>query len=332
MNERAKVGTIPTREQLEGAACWEANDQIAGRPEMTAFRRRARYQQAAWREANQFPIGSQPIAPKPDTRTIRPVGSRLQLDFAQSTGANFLTAEARHAATVRGSYIERHQSVDRQGLWVDLLSSLALAFNLFGDLACDFAMADRALNTWFPDTPGLVSSVRFAHSPGWLDPAYLNSLRSFDTAFATDIDDGTHGIVAVAVLFHERNKPETPRPDNLDHYSAIAERSRIFVPGAIDQLRQRGDLCVLWLQHLLLLSMLQHSSGTWSWGRLLVVYPEGNIDAADACHRYQSMLANDTSFSSMTLEQLLATDTLPASTTAALRNRYSPDALPGCRS
>ena len=38
----------------------------------------------------------------------------------------------------------------------------------------------------------------------------------------------------------------------------------------------------MWLEHLLLLSMLQHASGTWSWGRYVVVHPAGNIDFADA--------------------------------------------------
>ena len=90
-----------------------------------------------------------------------------------------------------------------------------MSFNLFGDLAADLALADRAVHGWFPDTPGRVSELRFVHSPGWFDPAYVNSLRSFDTAFILDLDDGSRGIVAVDVKYHERNEPETPRPDNL---------------------------------------------------------------------------------------------------------------------
>lgn len=33
------------------------------------------------------------------------------------------------------------------------------------------------------------------------------------------------------------------------------------------------DLLEMWLDHLLLLSMLQHPSGAWRWGRLVHVYP-----------------------------------------------------------
>ena len=34
----------------------------------------------------------------------------------------------------------------------------------------------------------------------------------------------------------------------------------------------------MWLEHLLLLSMLQHPSRTWSWGRYVVVHPAGNSE------------------------------------------------------
>ena len=123
---------------------------------MTEFRRRLRYHQAQWREANGHPVGSQPIAPKPG-EPARLVGSRLPLASAHATGANFLTAGALDAATARTSIIEPHQSLDHQRLWADLLWSPAMAFNLFGDLAADLAVADRAVHRWWPDTPGEVS-------------------------------------------------------------------------------------------------------------------------------------------------------------------------------
>ena len=311
----------PTKEDLQAAFCWEADDQIPRRPEMTAFRREARYHQARWREANQHPIGTQPLVPKPGTR-VRSVGSRLPLEYARDTGANFLTPTALDAVRARIAYVEARQSVDQQRLWADLLSSMALSFNLFGDFAADPALADRAVHTWFPDSPGRVSELRFAHSPGWFDPAYINSLRSFATVFVLDLDDGSNGIVAVSVKYHERNKAETPRPENLDRYGEVAERSGVFAPGAIDTLKQRGDLCVTWIEHLLLFSMLQHPSGRWTWGRYVVVHPAGNCDAADACARYRAMLADEGTFATMTLEQLLDSETLPAPTVAALRDRY----------
>jgi hypothetical protein len=311
-----------TQQELERVHCWEAEDRVPGRPEMTDYRRRLRYHQARWREANGHPMGSQPIVPRVGG-SARPVGSRLPLDYARETGATFLTASALDAARARTSSTEPHQSFDHQRLWADLLWSPALAFNLFGDLT-DLASADRAIHAWWPAAPGAVCDVRFAHSPGRFDPAYLNSLRAFDAAFVLDLGDGTEGIVGVDIEYHDRTKAETPKPSNLHRYLEVAERSGVFKPGATDAVKGKSDLAVMWLEHLLLLSMLQHSSGTWGWGHYVVVHPAGNTDYADACARYRALLADDSTFSSVTLEELLDADVLPAQTTAALRDRYLP--------
>jgi hypothetical protein len=313
----------PTQEELEAAHCWEAEDRVPGRPAMTAFRRELRLHQARWREAHGHPIGSQPIAPRAG-QASHPVGSRLPLDYARQTGANFLTAAALSAAEARTAFIERHQTMDHQRLWADLLWSPAMAFNLFGDLAADLRRADRVVHAWWPDVPGTVSEIRFAHSPGRLDPDYLNSLRSFDAAFVLDLDDGSRAIVAVDVEYHNRTKPETPKPENLWRYLEVAKRSQAFRPGATDVVKGRSDLCVMWLEHLLLLSMLQHPSGAWMWSRYVVLHPRGNSDFADACERYRSLLAHDSTFASMTTEDLLAVGALPKRTIGALRERYLP--------
>ena len=147
-----------SQEVLEAAYCWEPEDGVPGRPAMTAFRRRLRYAQAQWREANGHPIGSQPIVPRKG-KPSRPAGSRLPLDYARETGASFLTAAALEAARARTTFVEPHQSFDHQRLWAELLWSATLAFNLFGDLAADLELADRAVHTWWPDAPGTVSEM-----------------------------------------------------------------------------------------------------------------------------------------------------------------------------
>ncbi|MGH2464914.1 MAG: PGN_0703 family putative restriction endonuclease [Candidatus Limnocylindrales bacterium] len=319
------MSETPSRQQLEAADCWEPNDVIPRRPAMTAFRQRTRYEQARWRLARGYPIGSQPHVPRPGAPKPRPVGSRLPLDYAQETGANLVTPAALGGARARMSVIEPRQSFDHQRLWADLLSSEALAFNLFGDLAAAPPLADRAVHAWWPDAPGRISDVRFAHSPGRLDPAWLNSLREFDAAFELGRADQGRGIVAVDVKFHERLKAETPKPENLWRTVAVAERSGAFGPGAIDALSGRSELAVIWLEHLLLLSMLQHVSGKWTWGRYVVVHPAGNPDMVEACARYRSLLANESTFGTMTIEELLDSAVLPAATTGALRERYLAD-------
>jgi hypothetical protein len=303
--------------------CWEAADRVPGRPEMTDLRRRLRYHQAQWREANGYPIGSHPIAPRPDGAPERLVGSRLPLAYARETGANLITARALDAARVRTSIIERHQSFDHQRLWADLLSSVAMSFNLFGDLAADLGLADRAVHTWWPDAPGTVCDIRFAHSPGRLDPVWLGNLVSFDVAFVLDLDDGTQGIVGVVTAYHDVNRSQPPKPSRLPRYREITDSSGFFGPRAIDAVNGT-DLIHIWLDHLLVLSMLQHPSRRWRWGRLVVVHPAGNTDFADACSRYRALLVDQSTFASVTLEELLDANVLPAQTTAALRDRYLP--------
>ena len=316
------MGEDLSRPELEAMHCWEAEDRVPGRPEMTEYRRRLRYHQAQWREAHGHPAGSQPIAPRPGGAPGRLVGSRLPLAYARETGANFLTADALEAATARSSVPEPHQTFDHQRLWADLLWSPAMAFNLFGDLAADLELADRAVHAWWPDAPGAVCEVRFTHSPGRFDPAYLNSLRAFDAAFVLDLDDGTQGIVGFDTEYHERAKPETPKPSNLGRYLEVAEKSGAFAAGATDAVKGRSDLAVMWLEHLLLLSMLQHSSGRWGWGRYVVVHPAGNSDFAEACTRYAGLVVEPSTFASVTLEELLDSAVLPPRTADAFRERY----------
>jgi len=314
------MGEVLSQQELEAVHCWEADDRVPGQPELTAFRRQLRYHQSRWRESKGHPIGSQPIAPKPGGAT-RPVGSRLPLAYARETGANFLTAGALDAARARTSIIEPHQSFDHQRLWADLLSSVSMSFNLFGDLAADLGLADRAVHTWWPDTPGTVSDVRFAHSPGRLDPAWLGNLVAFDLAFVLDLGDGTKGIVGVVTAYHDVNRRQPPKPSRLPRYREITDRSGYFAPGAIDVVNGT-ELIHIWLDHLLVLSMLQHPSRAWRWGRLVVVYAAGNTDFADACSRYRALLVNESTFASATVEELLDAGVLPAPTAAALRDRY----------
>jgi len=140
--------------------------------------------------------------------------------------------------------------------------------------------------------------------------------------FVLDTGGGTRGVVAVDVKFFERNKIEQPKPSNAARIMEVCERSEAFIPD-VRRLLGRSDLAVLWLEHLLLHSMLQHESRQWTWGRYVVVHPADNPDVVDLLTRYRGYLADDSTFATMTVGDLLASRALPAATTKALRDRYA---------
>lgn len=139
-----------------------------------------------------------------------------------------------------------------------------------------------------------------------------------------DLGDGTSGILGVATKYHEWTKPETPKPQNRRRNLEVADRSGAFRRGVTEELTGRSGLALTWLEHLLVLSMLQHASGTWAWARYVVVHPVGNRDFVEACARYRTLLADEATFSPITLEDLLDARALPARTVDALGERYLP--------
>jgi hypothetical protein len=70
-----------------------------------------------------------------------------------STGANFVTPAALAAARRRVASPEPHEMLAVDRLWADLLSSMPLCFNLFGDLDGDRPGAASAVRAWWPAAP-----------------------------------------------------------------------------------------------------------------------------------------------------------------------------------
>jgi len=162
--------------------------------------------------------------------------------------------------------------------------------------------------------------------PGRLDQAYLGNLIDLDVAFELEREDGTRGIVGINTPYHERTKRYLPKPKRLPRYLEVARRSRAFSRKAMDTVGtvEGTDLLLIWLGHLLIGSMLQHPSGSWTWGRYVVVHPAGSPDFVDATGRYRALLADQSTFDAMTTEETLDSGALRAQTAKALRERYLP--------
>lgn len=302
---------------------WFAVDHVAGDPATTAWKRRARAHQAAWRMARGYPIGTHPHGDAAGT----PVGSRLELGFAQRDAVNLLTPGALAAVRARLESPERHEMLQATRLWADLLSSMPLCFNLFGDLAADPVLARRAVDAWWPDAPPGEISVQFEHSPGRFDRSLLGNRSAFDVALEIALPDDRRGVVGVETKYHEHAKRErTPTGSVLARYVEIAERSNAFANGWQSAV-VGTDLQQIWLDHLLLLAMLQHPSQRWSWGRFVVVAPEANPSIVSAVARYRALLRDEATFGWLSLEEMIgARSPLGDETRALLTERYLPEA------
>lgn len=313
-----------TRELLELACCWFDADRVANDPATTQWKRLARWRQYRWAmtAGHAGHLGFHPYDGRAKN-SVR-VGSRLELQYAKTQKANFVTDAALDAVLARLRNRERHETMRTDRLWADLLSSMPMCFNLFGDLHADGRIASRAVREWWPDLPSGAVRVRFEHSPARLDPSYLGNRSAFDVAL--EVDPGApsgRGIVGIETKYHERAKAEAPPShERMSRYTEVTERSDAFADGWRKAL-VGTDLQQIWLDHLLLLSMLQHPSSAWSWGRFVLVYPAENPSFAGAATRYAAVLKNPQTFEARTIESLLdARDALLPATVKAFRDRY----------
>lgn len=320
MMTKPSIPVTYTDAAAKAAHCWFNVDRVSRDPATTAWKRRARWQQAQWRAARDLPIGSEPYGGGTDAT---PVGSRLELSFARASGANLITPGALAAARARLAAPEPHQILDEERLWADLLSSMPMCFNLFGDLASFPNTARRAVRAWWPDAPGGDVHVRFEHSPGRCDREFLGNKSAFDVAFEIDVRTGSRAIVGVETKYHEHAKAEDPpKPAALARYVEVTERSDVFVDSWRDTIIGT-NLQQIWLDHLLVLSMLQHPSKRWAWGRFVLVFPTANPSFAAAAARYRSLLRDPATFDAQAIETLLATpQAIGEGSSRAFRQRY----------
>ncbi len=310
----------PAPQVLRDRHCWFSVDSAPRDPATTAWKRSARLHQAKWREARGHPIGTQPYRGGVNTT---PVGSRIALDFARKSGANFLTPGVCSAVQHRLDHRERGEMLRKDRLWADLLSSMPMCFNLFGDLHDDPRAATRAATSLWPDAPTGRASVRFEYSPGSADPEFLGNRSAFDAALEIDVAGGGHAVIGIETKYHEHARREkAPREKALARYVQVTEDSGAFV----DDWRERvigTDLQQIWLDHLLVLSMLQHPSERWRWGRFVLVYASQNPSFERAATEYGAVLRDTSTFEGRTIESVLATpNAFGKAMIIAFRERY----------
>ncbi len=301
------------------AQCWFDVDRVPRDAATTVWKRRARWRQARWRERRGLPMGAHPYRGGP---AATPVGSRLELAFARESGANFVTPGALAAVRGRLHTPEPYQTLNEDRLWADLLSSMPLCFNLFGDLAGDGLAARRAVTELWPEAPAGAVDVRFEHSPGRRDPAFLGNQSAFDAAIEIEGIDGSRGIIGIETKYHEHALREAPpKPSALARYTEVTERSGAFADGWRDAILGT-ELQQIWLDHLLVLAMLQHGTKRWTWGKFVLASPASNPSFVTVAARYASLLRVRSTFEARTLEDMTTPKVLGDDVAHVFRERY----------
>ncbi len=273
---------------LERRAVWVAGDR--------GWQRRLRLGQALWREAKGLPIGE---------HRGRPLGSRLAMPEAEQHGWNFLTPGVADLVAGELAAVEAGSSkvLARRRLYEDLLSSQPLAFNLFGELATDLALATRVLGELWPTRVDEVTHVEFEYSPDRGDPRYTGTRSAFDVFVEHTRPGGGTGFVGIEVKYHEHLG--VAAAGNTARIEQVAAEAGIFRAEALPWLR-RPPLQQLWFDHLLALSMRHADPHRWQDGVFVIAYPEANPRCAAVTDDYLACLTDRSTVERRTLEEIVA--------------------------
>jgi hypothetical protein len=311
----------------------EAVDHVPRQPDVTAWKRAARRHQHEWREARGWPAGTRPQRGPVIDQNLK-IGNRLDLDFARTSDANFLSDDVAEAVRRRLATRQPHETLYEARLFSDLLSSMPMCFNLFGPLAVDRELAARVTRRWFPDLcpDGAAVNVEFEWSPGRRQKEWLDDRTAFDAVIFVESNAG-RSLIGIETKYHEHpTKPprfttdrstgqrvlREPKP----RYLAVTTKARLFDEKDWLPLVWCHPIEQLWRDHLLVLSCEQHPNG-WKPANYVLVAPQGNPAWAALAAEYLSLAPRASrTFAFRTLEDLVesAADLLPQA--AHFRARY----------
>ena len=305
---------IPSEQELRDAACYFSTDKVGGAA-MTGFKQDARWRQHLWAKGQGVrEFGTHP-GPKPATGEARRqiVNGTKLLDDDAKAGTNFLTDAIDDLVDARIKQPQAYETLDAQRLRRGLLSSMPMAFNLFGEAAADENEVSRSrLAELFGVPAGTPSEIVFEWSPGRRDARYTRDRTAFDVALLIG-GAGPRTVVGVETKYHEHSiKEASPKAKSRAAYEQQtrfladkANASGAFVDGWEDQVLD-SDLRQIWRDHLLALSMRGVPEEWAPTTKYVLLYPSGNVSFASAAARYAALLIrDDDSFSALTIESVL---------------------------
>lgn len=282
-------------------------------PHDPRFRSCARLLQALVRERTELPIGAYVNA----RGRRRKLGSRLA-SFPAAAGANFISPEIARLAYRELAYREPGAMIDGDRVWANMLSSMPLAFNLFGSLKLNPAAAEQFVATLFPDIAGKVTHILFEHSPARGDETFTADGTAFDVFIGLHREDGTRTFVGIEVKYAEGMSE--PEPRHRPRWDDLSSTSNLYLDPDAPALR-RNPLQQLWREHLLAHAMV--ANGLYDAGCFVLISPKMNNDTQRAATAYRRHLAETpgpVTFVNLTMED--ATEALRVAGQGEIAQRF----------
>jgi hypothetical protein len=265
------------------------------RVDTSEFQRRARVLQSMWRQERGYACGKH-YGP----RGARPLGSRLDTPEAEAL-ANYLTKAIRDVVNkeVCDEKASEGKLYGKPRIFNDLLSSQPLCFNLFGELRCDLPLASAVVNSMTDGRFTAVTKIDFEWSPGRRELRYLNDRSAFDVFLRCRTAAGGKGFIGIEVKYHENLKG--PPGEHKGRYEEVADMMGCF-KNFIGPLK-KSPLQQIWRDHLL--AGITRIADGYDDGLFVTLYPEDNLDVANALGDYRAQLLNEGSFAAWTLEKFV---------------------------
>jgi len=246
------------------------NDPAFVVPSDTVWRARYRALQSWYRETL---IGAP--AGEDDKGVLR--GNLLPREWvALKPWSNFLTAEIAEYVEARMPVVGAAGGTMDEGRLVrNLLSSMPLCFNVFGYLRVYPMSAARVFSRALGLDIRFVECIQVEWTPKGEHP--LRDRTAFDALVEYRTHAGLRGFLGIETKYTE---PFSQREDFSDVYRKITESSGSgFREGAAPRLK-RIDTNQLWRNALLAVSV--RSSGSYSYGHVVVMAPEGDEEVRKA--------------------------------------------------
>lgn len=249
----------------------------------TRFRSAARLLQSLWRQDQKLSLGSYKRA----QGSLHNIGSMITHPAGRA-GANFLTPQI--ATIVRRELIYREigACIDEDRLYRNLLSSMPLAFNLFGQLKLNLGFATKVFRLVLPSFEGEVTNILFEHSPGRGNPELTADYTAFDVLVEYTNEDQESGFIAIEQKFTEtlQESLQPTRP----HFDDLADKSGLF-KNSKDVALRSNPCQQLWREHLLATSMLNNKC--YHEGTFMVIAPRLNWQAQNGITTYKKHLVKN---------------------------------------